>query len=52
MMNSKKEKEELVDAYDQSQAGVREVIYRTIDKTTFLQAKNKVRRSSVEESCI
>jgi len=27
---------------DQSQAAVREVIYRTIDKTTFLQVKNEV----------
>ena len=34
--------EDSVDTYDQSQAAVREVIYRTIDKTTFLQVKNEV----------
>jgi hypothetical protein len=33
--------EDSVDTYDQSQAAVREVIYRTIDKTTFLQVKNE-----------
>jgi hypothetical protein len=29
------------DTYDQMQAAVREVIYRTINKTTFLQVKNE-----------
>jgi hypothetical protein len=29
------------DTYDQMQAAVREVIYRTVDKTTFLQVKNE-----------
>ena len=39
--------EETVDSYDQSQAAVREVIYRTIDKTTFLQVKNEVDAASM-----
>src|ERR1700678_160214 len=43
LSNSEIEKhEETVDSYDQSQAAVREVIYRTIDKTMFLQVKNEV----------
>jgi hypothetical protein len=33
--------EESQDAYSQQQAAVREVIYRTIDKTTFLQVRNE-----------
>ena len=36
-----KKHEDAVDAYDQMQAAVREVIYRTVDKTTFLQVKNE-----------
>ena len=39
--------EETVDTYDQSQAAVCEVIYRTIDKTTFLQVKNEVDAASM-----
>ena len=39
--------EEMVDTYDQSQASVREVIYRTIDKTTFLQVKNELDAASM-----
>ena len=42
------EKHEItVDTYDQAQAAVREVIYRTIDKTTFLQVKNEVDAASM-----
>jgi hypothetical protein len=33
--------EEAQDNYDQMQAAVREVIYRTVDNTTFLQVKNE-----------
>jgi hypothetical protein len=33
--------EEAHDSYDQMQAAVREVIYRTVDQTTFLQVKNE-----------
>jgi hypothetical protein len=33
--------EEAIDSYDQMQAAVREIIYRTVDKTTFLQSKMK-----------
>ena len=33
--------EEIQDSYDQMQAAVREVIYRTVDNTTFLQVKNE-----------
>jgi gag-polypeptide of LTR copia-type len=33
--------EEAQDSYDQMQAAVREVIYRTVDNTTFLQVKNE-----------
>jgi hypothetical protein len=33
--------EDTQDTYDQQQAAVCKVIYRTIDKTTFLQVKNK-----------
>ena len=39
--------EETVDTYDQMQAAVREVIYRTVDKTTFLQIKNESDAASV-----
>ena len=39
--------EDSVDTYDQSQAAVREVIYRTIDKTTFLQVKNEVNAAAM-----
>ena len=39
--------EELTDLYDQMQAAVREVIYRTVDKTTFLQIKNEADAASV-----
>ena len=37
----------MIDTYDQAQAAVREVIYRTIDKTTFLQVKNEVDTASM-----
>ena len=33
--------EEAQDTYDKMQAAIHEVIYRTIDKTMFLQVKNK-----------
>jgi hypothetical protein len=36
-----------VDLYDQMQAAVREIIYRTVDKTTFLQVKNEADAASV-----
>jgi hypothetical protein len=39
--------EETVDTYDQMQAAVREIIYRTVDKTTFLQIKNESDAASV-----
>jgi hypothetical protein len=42
-----KKHEDSVDAYDQMQAAVREVIYRTVDKTTFLQIKNEVDAAAV-----
>ena len=37
-----KKHEDTIDTDDQAQAAVHEVIYRTIDKTTFLQVKNEV----------
>ena len=36
-----------MDLYDQMQAAVREIIYRTVDKTTFLQIKNEADAASV-----
>ena len=39
--------EDARDLYDQAQAAVPEIIYRTIDKTTFLQVKNEVDAASV-----
>ena len=39
--------EDAVDVYDQAQAAVREVFYRTIDKTTFLQIKNEVDAAAI-----
>ena len=39
--------ENAVDLYDQLQAAVREVIYHTVDKTTFLQVKNEEDAASV-----
>jgi len=39
--------EDVVDLYDQMQAAVREIIYRTVDKTTYLQIKNEVDVASV-----
>ena len=39
--------EEMVDTYNQSQASVRVVFYRTIDKTTFLQVKNELDAASM-----
>ncbi|KAF8219755.1 hypothetical protein L208DRAFT_1148438, partial [Tricholoma matsutake] len=36
-----KKHEEMQDSYDQMEAAVREVIYRTVDNTTFLQIKNE-----------
>ena len=39
--------EETTDLYDQMQAAVREIIYRTVDKTTFLQIKNEADTASV-----
>jgi gag-polypeptide of LTR copia-type len=39
--------EDAKDLYDQAQAAVREIIYRTVDKTTFLQIKNEVDAASV-----
>jgi len=33
--------EEAQDSYDQMQAAIHEVIYRTVNKTTFLQVKNE-----------
>jgi hypothetical protein len=39
--------EDARDLYDQAQAAVREIIYRTIDKTTFLQIKNEADAASV-----
>ena len=42
-----KKHEEIIDLYDQAQAAVREIIYRTIDKTTFLQIKNEADAASV-----
>ena len=42
------EKHEIeVDTYDQMQAAVREVLYRTVDKTTFLQIKNEPDAASI-----
>ena len=39
--------EEATDLYDQMQAAVQEIIYRTVDKTTFLQIKNEMDAVSV-----
>ena len=39
--------EELTDLYDQMQAAVQEIIYWTVDKTTFLQIKNEADAASV-----
>ena len=39
--------EDSVDLYIQLQAAVREIIYRTVDKTTFLQIKNEEDAASV-----
>ena len=39
--NDLEKHEDAVDTYDQMQAAVREVIYQTVDKTTFLQVKNE-----------
>ena len=39
--------EEATDLYDQMQAAVREIIYRTVDKTTYLQIKNEADAASV-----
>ena len=39
--------EDAIDLYDQMQAAVREIIYRTIDKTTFIQVKNEKDTASV-----
>ena len=39
--------EEATDLYDQAQAAVREIIYRTVDKTTFIQIKNEADAASV-----
>ena len=39
--------EDAMDLYDQMQAAVREIIYRTVDKTTFLQIKNESDAASV-----
>ena len=39
--------EDSMDLYDQMQATVREIIYRTVDKTTFLQIKNEPDATSV-----
>ena len=39
--------EETIESYDQMHAAVREVIYRTIDKITFLQVKNKMDAASM-----
>ena len=42
-----KKHEAAIDTYDQMQAAVREIIYRTVDKTTFLQIKNEGDAASV-----
>ena len=39
--------EDAIDLYDQMQAAVQEIIYRTIDKTTFIQVKNEKDAASV-----
>ena len=39
--------EEETDIYDQKQAAVQEIIYCTVDKTTFLQIKNEANAASV-----
>ena len=39
--------EDSVDLYDQMQAAVREIIYHTVDKTTFIQVKNEKDAASV-----
>ena len=44
--------EDAVDTYDQMQAAVREVIYRTVDKTTFLQVKNEPDAAAVWKKAI
>jgi hypothetical protein len=43
--NSKNEKDQ--DEYKQKQASVREVFYRTIDKSTFIQVKNKTDAAAI-----
>ena len=44
--------ENATDLYEQAQAAVREIIYRTVDKTTFLQIKNEVDAASVWKKVI
>ena len=39
--------EEEEETYEQKQAAVREVIYRTVDKSTFLQVKNEISAANV-----
>jgi gag-polypeptide of LTR copia-type len=39
--------EEEEEAYEQKQAAVREVIYRTVDKSTFLQVKNEITAAAI-----
>ena len=39
--------EDELEAYEQKQASVREVIYRTVDRSTFLQIKNEVNAQAV-----
>ena len=39
--------EETTDLYDQMQVAIREIIYRTVDKTMFLQIKNEKDAASV-----
>ena len=46
-MRNLKKHEDIIDTYNQAQAAVRKVIYRTIDKTTFLQVKNEVDAASM-----
>jgi hypothetical protein len=44
--------EENQDSYDQMQAAVREVIYRTVDNTTFLQVKNEANAAAMWKKVI
>jgi len=44
--------EEEVETYEQKQASVREVIYRTVDKSTFLQVKNEPDAAAVWKKLI